>query len=138
MKVLFVLMILAAATARADLVTGLFKGTDLEGHACEISVVSVGFENNMPHPLNERVTVILNGQEWKLGHPAEVNEEASKVRFNHNSFRGITPTKVGAQFLRLNIDHDAEPHAPTSYTFVNDNYRDDVKSGTITCTGLKR
>lgn len=137
MKTFFVLMIFAATTARADLVTGLFKGTDLEGHACEINVVSVGHEGDLRHPLTERVTVVLNGQEWKLGHPAEVNEEASKVRFNHNSFRGITPTKVGAQFLRLNIDHDAEPHAPTSYTFVNDNYRDDVKSGTITCTGLK-
>lgn len=136
MKTLLALIIFAASTANADLLTGVFKGTDAEGHPCEISVVSVGFENDMRHPLNERVTVVLSGQEWKLAHPSEINESKGKVRFNHNSFLGITPTKTGAMFLRLNIDHDAEPHAPTSYTYVNDNYRDESKSVVMNCTGL--
>lgn len=123
------------STAQADLVTGLFKGTDADGHPCEINVVSVGFEGER-HPLNERVTVTLSGQEWKLAHPAEVNETKGKVRFNHNSFRGILPNKMGAAFLRLNINHEAEPHAPTSYTFINDNYRDESKTQIVTCEGL--
>lgn len=140
MKYLVVLLALVAKMSYADLDSGNYVGIDSEGRSCEISVGVVTFENGAKHPLNERVSVIVNQLEWKLSHPKVLNEQESKVRFNHNLFEGLVTTtrdlRFGAQYLKMTIDHDAKPHRPTEYLYINDDYRDASKSFKIECKNL--
>ncbi len=133
-------IILVGSFALADLDSGHYQGVDSSGLSCEILVGDVSFENGVKHPLNERVSVVVNGQEWSLSHPKVIDEESGKVRFNHSYFEATISTardgKFGAQYLKMTIDHDAEPHRPKEYIYLNDSYRDSVSSTKIECKSL--
>ena len=137
MKLLaFTSVLFISATSFAGLDIGKFEGTSEKGEPCKLEVVSYSYENGVHHPLNERVTVIENGNEWIVRHPPVINEEEGKVRFNHNFFETVSPTATGAKFLKMTINHDAEPHAPISYTVIEDNYKDSTKSSKEVCNSL--
>lgn len=140
MKNLVIMFVFITNMSYADLDSGRYAGTDLQGNACEILVGEVSFENGIKHPLNERVTVVVNQLEWKLSHPKVLNEQEGKVRFNHNFFEGLVTTtrelRFGAQYLKMTIDHDAEPHRPMEYIYINDDYRDASKSSKVECKNL--
>lgn len=136
MKILSIaLALLASSTTFAGIETGKYEGTSEKG-VCNLEVLSYSYEGGVHHPLNERVAVVENGFEWTVRHPPVINEEAGKVRFNHNFFEAVLPTPTGAKFLKMTINHDVEPHAPTSYTFIEDNYKDSAKSVKEVCSNL--
>ncbi len=120
----------------AGIETGKFAGTSDKGVQCLIEVISYSYENNVKHPLNEKVHVNVEGQEWTVKHPAVITIEEGKVRFDHNFFEAVVPTSVGANFLQMTINHDVEPHAPTTFTLIEDNYRDSTKSVKTVCRNL--
>lgn len=129
-------VIFGSLAAHADVEYGVFQGTDQNGLTCEIEVLVKWYAHNEKHPLNERITVRVDGLHWDLAHPAVVVESDSKVRFDHSYFHHAEATREGAEYLRVNIDHDSEPHAPTSYTLFQDNYRDSTKSRKVVCSEL--
>lgn len=136
MKILTIaLALLTSSAAFAGIEIGKYEGTSEKG-VCNLEVVSYSYEGGVHHPLNERVTVVENGFEWTVRHPPVINEEAGKVRFNHNFFEAVLPTPTGAKFLKMTINHDVEPHAPTSYMFIEDNYKDSTKSVKEVCSNL--
>lgn len=132
----FIFALLFTVTSFAGLETGKYVGTTKNGEVCAIEVVSYSYENNAKHPLNEKVLVIIDEMEWTVKHPPVVSVEEGKVRFDHNFFEAVIPVATGAKFLQMTINHDVEPHAPTSFTLIEDNYRDSSKSSKIVCTGL--
>ncbi len=140
MRVLLTSLMVLSAIAYADLDSGRYLGTDNKGLPCEIFVGDVSFENGIKHPLNERVQVVVQNVEWTLSHPKVVDEESGKVRFNHNYFEATVSSaleeRFGAQYLKMTIDHDAEPHRPTQFLLINDDYRDASRSTKVECKGL--
>ncbi|MES2767510.1 MAG: hypothetical protein V4596_00070 [Bdellovibrionota bacterium] len=132
----FITALSISVTSFAGIDIGKYEGTSQKGEPCKLEVLSYSYENDVHHPLNERVTIVENGTEWIVRHPPVINEEEGKVRFNHNFFETVSPTPTGAKFLKMTINHDAEPHAPTSYTFIEDNYKDATKSVKEVCSGL--
>jgi hypothetical protein len=121
---------------------GNYSGVAQDGKACSFSVGLGFFENNTPHPLNERepVSQIVfadhsDSEQWNLGHPPVVSVEEGKVRFNHDIFQAIKVTKVGANSITLYKDEEEseEGHAPIGITYVIDNYRDASQSKKLTC-----
>jgi hypothetical protein len=141
-KVMTIFLSFLTLKLYADLDSGRFVGTDSSGQPCEITVGEVSFVNGVKHPLNERVTVIHNTQSWELAHPKVLNEEEGKVRFNHNYFEGLITiakdSRFGAQYLKMTINHDAEPHRPTSFLYISDDYRDSLRNLKIECINLKK
>lgn len=134
-NLIFAIVLLSSVSSFAGLELGKYQGTSAKG-VCNLEVVSYSYENDVKHPLNERVKIIENGYEWIVRHPPVINVEAGKVRFDHNYFEAVLPTPTGAKFMQMTINHDAEPHAPTSYTFIEDNYRDSAKSIKEVCSNL--
>lgn len=136
-SLIFAFTLLLSVKSFAGIEIGKYQGTSEKG-VCNLEVLSYSYEGGVHHPLNERVAVIENGFEWTVKHPPVINEEAGKVRFDHNFFEAVLPTPTGAKFLKMTINHDVEPHAPTSYTFIEDNYKDSSKSMKEVCSNLVR
>lgn len=134
-NLVFAVVLFSSVSSFAGLELGKYQGTSEKG-VCGIEVLSYSYENNMKHPLNEKVAVVVDNKEWTVKHPPVINEEAGKVRFDHNFFETVIPTSTGAKLLKMTINHDAEPHAPVAYTFIEDNYRDQSKSVKEVCSGL--
>lgn len=137
-KTIALLTLAFGFTAQADIPTGLFTGTDAKGAECTVTVERIYFENNQPHPLNERAEVTFAGATWNLAHPAVISEDNAKVRFNHDQLLQILPTTTGAKTLILKIDHNSEPHGPTELVYINDNYRNAAATEKVVCSGLKQ
>ena len=136
MKILsFALVVFFTSAAFAGIEIGKYQGISEKG-LCSLEVLSYSYEGGVHHPINERVTVVENGFEWTVRHPPVIDEEANKIRFNHNLFEAVVPTPAGAKFLKVIINHDVEPHAPVSYTFIEDNYKDSAKSVKEICSDL--
>lgn len=145
MKSVFALAVIFASSASlAHVQSGTFTGKDQNGKVCSFTVGAEYFENNQPHPLNERLPVSgiqFNGhtvavKEWNVGHPPVVNIEKGLVRFNHDYFQGIVATKTGAASLILLKTEEEVPegHAPLGIKYIEDNYRNRQESKVSTCT----
>lgn len=145
MSRLFALVILfASSVSFAHVKAGVYNGKDQTGKPCSFEVGEQYFENNMPHPLNERVPVsnvkfadtIVSVEKWNVGHPPVVDLEKGLVRFNHDYFQGIAATKTGGAMLVLLKDEEesADGHSPLGITYIDDNYRSRQDSKKLTCT----
>lgn len=137
MKLLSALLTIGFAHfASADIPVGVYTGKDAAGTACQVEVVNIYFENNQPHPLNERATVKFAGETWAVAHPTVISEEKSKVRFNHDQLLQVVATSTGAKILILKIDHDTEPHGPKELVLIDDNYKNAAATTKTVCSGL--
>lgn len=121
---------------------GTYQGKDSDGQLCQFTVGEVWFENNQPHPLNERIPVAaieftgknLAAPSWNLGHPPVVSLEKASVRFNHDLFQQTMPTSSGAAALTLlKGDENEEGSAPRGLIYMEDNYRDPSASKKFSC-----
>jgi hypothetical protein len=142
MKSMFIVFFLFAGNAQADLLLGVFEGKTASGEACKIQVNSKYYFPDQKHPLNERVSVTVDGFTWDLSHPPVLNVETGTILFDHNVFQLIQPLdeqgRMGSEALVMQIDHDLDPHPATSYTYVLHDYRDASKSKKVTCLDLKK
>jgi hypothetical protein len=129
--------------AQAHVAVGDYQGKDQDGKVCAFTVGEQWFENNQPHPLNERIPVkgirlegvALAKADWQVGHPAVVRAEQSEVRFNHDLFQEVSPEKTGAAVLILLKDPEESEngHRPLGIHYISDNYRDKTKTKSIRC-----
>lgn len=136
------MLFLFATPAFAHVAPGEYKGLDQDGKACGFVVHEEKFENNQPHPLNERIPVdgiyfeaMALTDLWNLGHPPVVDIVKGQARFNHDLFQLVLPTTNGADSLTLiKADEGSESHAPKALIFIRDNYRQSALSKKWTCT----
>ena len=141
MKVLYsVLFISLSALAHVE--PGQYRGVDQSGEACEFTVHEQRFENNEPHPLNERIPVdqikfgsLSLPETWSLSHPPVVDTDKGLARFNHDLFQAVKPSKSGALSLTLlkGDDHSGD-HKPKGLIYIDDNYRNKSQSKRWSCT----
>lgn len=144
MRSIIALFLVIPSLACAHVETGTFSGKDQNGDACQFEVGEQWFENNKPHPLNERIPVSkiqFKGGEvaqviWNLGHPPVVNAEAGQARFNHDLFQEVVASDSGgiAVILLKNPKEDAKGHKPLGLIYIDDSYKDAAKSKKLTCT----
>lgn len=122
--------------AWAHIEDGLWKGVDSNGQACEMNVAQNYFENNMPHPLNERIKVMIGSEEFVLRHPPVINLTEKVAAFDHDVFESIVPNSKGAKALVVKMNHTPGSEGPTEYHVISHEYRADRRSVT-SCTALK-
>ncbi len=136
MKSLAVVFSFISVTAFAHIHDGLWKGVDSSGRACEMKVMQNYFENNTPHPLNERIKVVISGEEFVLRHPPVIDLAQKVAAFDHDSFESIVPHSKGAKALVVKMSHAEGAEGPTEYHVINHEYRADKREA-VGCTSLQ-
>lgn len=132
--ILIATALLIGAPALAHIEPGTYKGT-YKNQVCSMVVVKQYYENDTPHPLNERVVVRAANAEFLMGHPPVVDAATATASFNHDIFQGVLPTEAGAQALVIEMDHAA--HMPKNFTWIENFWRAGSKVSER-CDGLKR
>jgi hypothetical protein len=143
MKIFAILFSLISGIASASIQAGVYSGHDENGQACQFEIGKTWFENNLPHPLNERIPVtglqlnkiVATTSALNLQHPAVVDLKNGTARFNHDVLQTVVPTKTGAISLTL-LKEDAEGangHKPVGIIYIDDNYRAPADSKKVTC-----
>lgn len=126
----------AATAALAHVEQGTYKGTTADGKPCSMAAGAQYFEKNMPHPLNERIPVTVDGTAYVVGHPPIIDSQTSLVFFNHDLFQGLFPTTTGAKALEIEMVHTAEFEGPRSFTVIENFWRE-KKKVSYRCNDIK-
>lgn len=135
-KTLALFCLFAGASASAHVEPGTYVGTTDAGARCEMTALGQYFENNTPHPLNERVKVRVGADEYTLGHPPVISVAESKASFNHDFFHGILPLPTGARALVIDMSHAEGHEGPTAFHVIDHQWRNDVRTAT-NCANLQ-
>lgn len=134
---LFIITLLGLFTSSsfAHVEEGKYTGKLTDGSECSFESLGTSFENNTPHPLNERVQIKFNGVEYTLSHPAVVNSSTGEVSFNHDLLQSVVPTKKGAQAFIIHMIHTPEKEGPASFEFLTHEWKANLKTSII-CNDL--
>ncbi len=133
-KVLSILLFAVAAQAHVEL--GTYNGQTPQGQDCSMSAEGSYFENNMPHPLNERIQIKVNENIFVVGHPPVIDETQVLAAFDHDQFKGVLPNNKGAQALVVKMSHEEGKEGPTEFYLINHEYKTNQKE-LLACKGLK-
>lgn len=134
-KLTIVLVFLGLA-AHADFEVGVYQGSDQNGKVCSFSAGSQTFENNVPHPLNERFAITVSGDNFQVYHPRAIDAATSTVSFNHEILESVLPFNAGSKALVIEMMHSESFEGPTAFTWIMDNWKTGEKAK-IVCTSLK-
>jgi hypothetical protein len=134
--ILSALLLFVPGVSMAHIEDGLWKGQDEKGQACEMKVLQNYFENNTHHPLNERIKVEINGEEFVLRHPPVIKLAEKVAAFDHDTFESIVPHSKGAKALVVKMNHSEGAEGPTEFHVINHEYRAD-KRESAGCCALK-
>jgi len=127
---------LASVTAFAHIEPGVWKGVNPDGKECTLEVFEQTFESNLRHPLNERIRVRVNGDEFQIYHPRAIDETKGVVTFNHDYFEGVLANSEGSNALVINMLHSDDFEGPTAFRWIRDNWKTH-QGAMLTCERLK-
>lgn len=140
MKINFIKIFLASlvysSASFADINIGTYAGKTATGDTCAMQVQSVFFLNDIKHPLNERVKIVVSGKEYTVQHPTIISVSDVLASFNHDQFQGVLATPDGALALVVDVVHTEEYKGPTQFHVIDHNYRTGSKALT-SCLQLK-
>ena len=122
-----VLTLFLAAPALAHLEVGTYTGQS-EGAVCSIQVVDTYYENNTPHPLNERARVQVAGEIFVLGHPPVVDTTQALAFFNHDVLQGVNAIAKGARAVVVEMSHVPGSEGPRAFSVLNHEWKADARS----------
>ena len=129
--------IFVGVQAVAHIDEGVWEGKSETGVACSMTVGKQTFENNMPHPLNERIEVKVEDDVYSVYHPRIIDSATAKAGFDHDHFHGVLATPTGAKAIVIDMAHTAEFKGPTAFHSINHDYKSSQRS-VLHCTDIKR
>jgi len=121
------------SVAQAHIAPGVHKGETADGEACEMTVGRTYFENNVGHPLNERIEITIDGDRFVVQHPPVISVDQKMAYFNHDLFQGVLATSVGAKAVVIKMEHTATSEGPVEFSLITHEYNGD-KRQILTCT----
>lgn len=133
---LAVLTSFTALSAFAHIEPGIWKGVNPDGKECVLEVFEQTFESDVRHPLNERIRVRVNGDEFQIYHPRAIDATKGLVSFNHDFFEGVLATSVGSNAIVITMVHSDEFEGPSSFRWMRDNWKTG-DGAMLTCEKLK-
>ena len=134
-KLGLILMFLSLG-ARADIEVGTHQGVDQNGKVCSFVAGNQTFENNSPHPLNERFSITVGEDHFQVYHPRSIDAATATVSFDHGHLEAVLPYNAGSKALVIEMTHTENFEGPTAFTWIMDNWKTGEKSK-IVCSGLK-
>lgn len=91
--------------------------------ACEVEVKAITFQNDMKHPLNERVEVIFQNRTHFLRHPETVDMQTGAIGFNHDLLQETVATSSGAESITLMMSHEVGKEGPVELVISTHNWK---------------
>ena len=135
MKLLGALLCLLPLSVFAHINEAVYAGKTEDGSRCEMKSLGTYFEDNMRHPLNERVKLLVNGITYIVQHPAIIDETKPIATFDHDQFKGYVANKTGATALVIKMDHHAQIEGPSEFYLITHTYNPDSRH-VLKCSGL--
>lgn len=134
--VLLISAALASASTFAHIEPGSWAGQTPAGAPCGFEAFEQTFENNLRHPLNERIRIRVNGDEFLIRHPYHVDAAKGLVTFDHDHFEGLTPMKGGSRAVVITMSHSESSEGPTAIRWIHHDWQA-KKSATTQCSNLR-
>ena len=133
-----VLGLVSSSSVHAHLRIGTYAGTNAAtGAECTLEIRAVRFENNLRHPINERVEVTENGtRAWTLHHPAIVVPTDSAVGFSNETLEAAVGISGGAEAFVIEMSHEEGREGPTRFHSIHHDYRDANRTTRTSCEAL--
>lgn len=125
-----------AQSAQAHLEVGTYAGVMASGQPCGMQVLSSWFEKNQPHPLNERVKLTVNNEEFIVGHPPVIDAPKNSAFFNHDLFQAVNATPTGARALLIEMVHTQQFEGPRAFQVIDHNWKTNLKQS-FRCENLQ-
>jgi hypothetical protein len=125
-----------STSAFAHFEIGTYQGVLQDGSACSFEIQEVAFENNLRHPLNERVKMTMNfvaNEVIETRHLALVDTVSGQARPKHGVLTAVLPVSSGARVFELIMNEDG----PTQMIYFTDNYKNADLNERKTCMNLK-
>lgn len=128
---------LVGSLAQAHIEPGTWTGVGVDNGSCIMEVGPQTFENNVPHPLNERIQIKVGNDTYSVRHPSVIDPKTATASFNHDQFEAILATPEGAQAIVIEMAHSPEFEGPTKFTVISHKWKTNVKIATA-CSDLKQ
>lgn len=136
MKSLVLLAGLVAATsASAHLQTGTYTGTTRAGEPCSFLVEKIEFVESR-HPLNERVTVVIQNEVFVLSHDLVIDPTTFKTRIVKDILSGTKGRESLSMQAMIAMDHSPGRDGPVSASFMVDDSKSGSSPQRWMCGGL--
>ncbi|MES2965358.1 MAG: hypothetical protein V4760_15855 [Bdellovibrionota bacterium] len=135
MSKIIALLFFVSSFAQAHVEPGTHRGQTPDGKVCELVANTTYFEKGTPHPLNERIEIVVDGATFLVGHPPVIDFAATVVHFNHDVFHGVLATPTGAKALEIRMSHAPGKEGPAGFTMIENFWKTGVKSSVV-CEGL--
>jgi hypothetical protein len=133
-KILFVIFItFQSLKLLAGIEIGTWKGKISESADCFMEVGVQIFENNLKHPLNERISITIGAIKYSVHHPYLMNLKDGSVTFNHELLEAVSPTSSGTYALQIQLKEEV----PASVYVMEHNWKTGDKE-IIHCTDFKK
>lgn len=129
------LALFIALPSSAHIQVGTYLGKKADGSACTLISKGTTFQNNVRHPLNERVEVVVESETYSLYHPPVINAEKGLASFNHDAFHATRPTAYGADAVVVTMSHAEGKEGPTAYALIQHSWKTE-QSTVMTCSNL--
>jgi hypothetical protein len=136
MKKLLIALTILPTFASAHIIPGTWKGVTSNNTNCFMEVGAQTFENNLKHPLNERIAITIGSVTYSIHHPYSINANEGSVSFNHDLFEAVVPTNTGAYALQIKMAHTDDYEGPTSLSVMEHNWKTNTKE-IFNCNELK-
>lgn len=136
LRVIF--FVFLANSALAGLQIGTYSGTTTNNQACSFTVEKRYFENNLQHPLNERVALKVGQVSFVVQHPPVIDIQNAFAAYNHDMFQAINATPIGAQALVIVMKHPTRggDEVPSEFHLINHEYKANKKER-LSCVNLQ-
>lgn len=105
---------------------GTYVGKTTEAADCSFEVKEVSFAGGVKHPLNERVSILVEEEEMTLSHPGLPDAESREIGFDHDHLNAVRGVAGGALAVSLTMEHSEEKDGPKEVWFLKD-YKDNSK-----------
>jgi hypothetical protein len=128
-------VLLFSISSFAHIEPGTWKGVASANANCFMDVGAQTFENNVPHPLNERIAITIGQIQYSVRHPYSIDTKTGTVSFNHDLFESVVPTATGSFALQIKMAHTPAYEGPVSFDVMEDNWKTGFKE-IIHCTQL--
>lgn len=123
-------------SANAGLAQGVWIGKTASGQPCQMTAGVTYFENNVQHPLNERIKISIGADEFLVGHPPVVDRKQNIAFFNHDAFQGVLATPTGAKALIIDMQHTSLQEGPVGFDIIQHAWKTKQRS-VIQCLGIQ-
>jgi len=135
-----IMTVLITSKSYAHLLPGVYRGLDQNNLPCQFTVAGTWYEDDIKHPLRERIPVLdikFHGTTapmviWNLYHPTSINYHQTQINLNHEMFHEIVATQFGASSVTL-LKNESENHdsLPTKLILIETNFQSKKSSSKV-------